>query len=238
MDMRILVLFLFIYGLLFGQKDTVNFNFDNTLSGSLFNNGGVVQAGGRITTQNNIEYNKLNLNLSTNYQVSYQNGINGNEFLNRTNLNYGRIFCSHIFGYSLVREMVSDNSFGFGYSYKHKKKNTTYGISYAFIGQRTIFFDDSVVSVFRHSLRFKYRYDGKIIAFHTEAYLQPNIQTIKDQVIYGNIKLILLPKTKFSLVIQDNLNYYSLSEIKVIHVVTFGIGHTVISQKKFEKRRG
>lgn len=235
--MRLLIIFLFIYGLTIAQKDTATFNLDNSLSGSLIKNDGKIQGFSRIFSQNTIEYNKLMVNLVTNYQINYQGTINGNELLNKTNLNYGDIFCSHVYSYSLIRQMRSDNSFGFGYSYKYKFKNISYGISYAFIGQQTNYFNKQITGVLRHSLRLKFKYDNRFFLFYTEFYLQPNVKTIKDQIIYGTIKLTLLPKTKVNLILQDNINYFSLSSIKTIHTFTFGIGHSIIGQKKLKNKR-
>ena len=143
-----------------------------------------------------------------------------NEWQQKSNLNYKNFFILHVFNYSLVRKISNDNSIGIGIS-----KWWKYGsISYAAIYQKIDYETKSNIELFRHSIRLKLKYENSFIGISYEYYFQPNVILLKDNIIYGNIKLSLFNKKKINLSISDIVNYRSISNVKMIHTLYLGIG--------------
>ena len=78
----------------------------------------------------------------------------------------------------------------------------------------------------RHSLRIKFKFNTKILNINTEYYYQPNVNSFNDYIIYGNTKITFYPKNKLNFIIQDALNFRSLSNVKMINSTTFGISYS------------
>jgi hypothetical protein len=49
---------------------------------------------------------------------------------------------------------------------------------------------------------------------------------MKDYIIYGNAKLVFLPKKRLNFILQDAVNYISKSKVRMIHNLAFGVGYT------------
>lgn len=59
-----------------------------------------------------------------------------------------------------------------------------------------------------------------------------NIRTLPstgDVIIYGNTKISLFQNRGVNLTISDNINYRSLSTVKLIHSLMFGIGFNIMN---------
>ena len=84
----------------------------------------------------------------------------------------------------------------------------------------------------RNSLRLKIKYAGKNIKVSTEYYYQPNFKNIKDCIVYGNTKISLFPEKSLNFIIQDAINYRSISSVKMLHNITFGIGYNFTKKIK------
>ncbi len=209
------------------QKDTIKFVLDNNINGSYTkygDNTNIVNVG--FIGDNSVNYKKIKLNTTSNYSISFRDTIIANEFIEKTNIGYNNLFISSFYTSSFVRSVKNDNSFGLGYGRKILILNTDISISYAILYQKTLYRNGSVLQVNRNSFRTKIKYDGDKIGFSSELYYQPNLKLINDYIIYGNIKLVFLPKNKLNIVMQDAVNYISRSDVRMIHNLTFGIGYT------------
>jgi hypothetical protein len=78
----------------------------------------------------------------------------------------------------------------------------------------------------RSSFRGKIKYDGNFVGFYTEMYYQPSFKSIEDYIIYGNAKLVFLPKKRLNFILQDAINYISTSKVRMLHNLAFGVGYT------------
>jgi hypothetical protein len=47
---------------------------------------------------------------------------------------------------------------------------------------------------------------------------------MNDYIIYGHAKIILFEKKKLSLILSENINYQSLSPVKMVHSFSVGLG--------------
>lgn len=183
------------------------------------------------TGENTFKKDSLSVDSNTNY--SYLSGEQ-NEFSQRFTLSYkhniNHFFVAYQFNYSYLRQIKSDNWIGAGYGIKNTVDSLSYGISYASIYQRVDYYDKESFYQIRHSLRFKLKYSSDTISTSTEMFYQPSYFNIKNYVIYGTTKIVLLPQNKLSFVIQDNISYNSYDDIRLIHNVLFGL------QYKFTKK--
>jgi hypothetical protein len=223
----IILFFLMISFTSLSQKDTIKFVLDNNINGSYTkygDNTNIVNVG--FIGDNSVNYKKIKLNTTSNYSISFRDTIIANEFIEKTNIGYNNLFISSFYTSSFVRSVKNDNSFGLGYGRKILILNTDISISYAILYQKTLYRNGSVLQVNRNSFRTKIKYDGDKIGFSSELYYQPNLKLINDYIIYGNIKLVFLPKNKLNIVMQDAVNYISRSDVRMIHNLTFGIGYT------------
>lgn len=211
---------------------------DNTLSGmsSQTKNGSIFNVS--FVGNNSFDYkDKISLDLGTNYQMGYSPKLSQNEFIQKINLGYNRehwdLFTTYQYNYSLIREISADNWIGLGGGIKEKYKWGKASLSYAFIYQSTDFFDIESRQLLRHSIRAKIKVDKKLFSISTEYFYQPSTTDIKDYIVMGNTKLTILPGKPLSFVVQDVINYRSVSDFKMIHNMTFGVSYKFI--KKFEK---
>jgi hypothetical protein len=222
-------LFLIILPLnfLFSQdkKDSTLLSFENGITSVVTNNNNESQFACSYSGNNSITKNKFSFNTTSNYSLFYNNSLINNDLLQKTNLSYSRFFVSNVFNYSLSRKIQSDNSIGIGLGYKKIYKAFYFGISYALMYSKTDYFLKPTTELARHSLRLKFKINTKILNINTEYYYQPNCISFKDYIIYGNTKIIFYPKNKLNFIIQNALNFRSLSNIKMINSVTFGISY-------------
>lgn len=230
LKIKIIVLILTFSSLnnLFSQdkKDSTLLYFDNGITSVLSNNNNESQFAFSYSGNNSISKNKLNFNTTSNYSLVYLNSLLSNDLLQKTNISYSRFFISHVFNYSLSRKIDSDNSIGIGYAYKKIYKSFYFGISYALMYSKTDYLLKPTFELARHSLRIKFKFNTKILNINTEYYYQPNVNSFNDYIIYGNTKITFYPKNKLNFIIQDALNFRSLSNVKMINSTTFGISYS------------
>lgn len=207
------------------KKDSIIYNLENSLTIVYMKNNNINTYSSSFNGNNTITYKNSNINFNTNYSTTFSNILSSNEFLNKINISHYNIFTSYIFNYSLSRNIKSDNSFGIGYGIKYKYKFISGGLSYALMYENTNYNNLPTTEIFRHSIRCKLKIERKLLNISNEYYYQPNIKNSKDYLIYGNTKIILLPKNKFNFTIQDVLNFRSISTVKTIHNITFGINY-------------
>ena len=211
----------FLYSQDSTSVDSTKLNLSNSVSMMYIYNNNSPLFNFSYSGDNTIEKKHLRLSTNTNYAYQYNIIPLSLEWQQKSNLGYKNLFILHVFNYSLVRDIPIDNSIGIGYSKKWK-----YGsISYASIYQRTRYYGDpSLIESVRHSVRLKLKYEIPSTSILFEYYFQPNVQTIKDIIVYGNVKLSLFNTRKLNLTISDVLNYRSVSNVKTIHTLILGIG--------------
>lgn len=214
---KIILLFLLINLNIYAQdtlikKDTVHYNISNTLSGMYVNK----QTNISFTGDNSLKYKKLNFGTNTQYNFGYTTKVTANELLQKTNIAYENIFLLYILNHSYTRNINAEQSLGIGYVYWWKYVS----LSYACLALHNTSVN------YRHSFRYKTIYEHNMFKLIIEYYFQPNIKDANDLIIYGNSKIVLLPKNKISYTISDNINYRSLNTIKMIHSINFGITYT------------
>ena len=222
----------------FGLKAQTEITLDNTLSGSLNQgkNGNII--GVNFTGNNSFDFGKhIGLDLGTNYNTQYTPELTQNELIQKLNLGYNKehwdFFTTYQYNYSLVRGIQSDNWLGIGGGVKDKFNWGKVSLSYAFLYQNTDYIDSPISNILRHSIRAKIKIEKKYIGLSTEYFYQPNIKDFSDNIIYGTTKLVLLPGKPLNFVIQDQLNFRSTSEVKMINNLTFGVSYKII--KKIQK---
>jgi len=223
----IFILFLVISTNVFSQSsnDSIIVLLENGIT-SVLTNSDKSQFAISYSGNNTISRNKLNFNTNSNYSLVYSNSITSNELLFKNNLLYDKLFISHVFNYSLSRKIESDNLFGVGVGFKKIYKHFYYGISYAIMYDKTNYIGNNTIEIGRHSLRFKFKINTKVINVNMEYYYQPDITSFGNFIVYGNTKITLYPNKKLNFIIQDALNFRSVSNIKMINNTTFGISYS------------
>lgn len=210
------------------QKDTIKFSLDDNINGSYSkysDNNNIVNVG--FVGDNSLNYRKLKFNATTNYSLSFRDSITANELVNKTNFEYDNVFFSNVYTNSLIRSIKNDNSFGVGYGHKFSINKLNISISYAILYQKTFYRNLSEKEIVRNSLRTKIKYSGVLIGFSTEIYYQPSFKSIEtDYIIYGNAKIVFLPKKRINFILQDAINYISTSKVRMLHNLAFGIEYT------------
>jgi hypothetical protein len=208
-------------------RDTVKVSLDNNINGAYTkfnNNSNIINIG--FVGDNSVSYKKFRLTTTSNYVLSFKDIITANEFVEKTNIGYENAFLSHVYTNSFVRSIKNDNSFGIGYGHKFKISKVDLGLSYAILYQRTSYLNGTYIEVERSSFRGKIKYNGNLVGFSTEMYYQPSFKSMKDYIIYGNAKLVFLPKKRLNFILQDAVNYISKSKVRMIHNLAFGVGYT------------
>lgn len=224
--MRLLIIFLFVSVLGYCQDDndvdTVRVISSNSLTG-IYSRTSSVQYTLTYLGDNTITMKTISLNSVTNYSLVYGDKLVGNEFQQRTNIGDNNFFINHIYNNSLVRGIVNENSFGVGYIYRFNNFSLSYGSLYQSTDNRLT--PDK--EIYRHSFRVKVKYRVGYIGMMGEYYYQPNMIDMGDVIIYGNMRITLFQGKLINLTITDNLNYRSLSDVKLIHNFLFGIGFNI-----------
>jgi hypothetical protein len=200
------------------EKDTLKYNFSNDF-GYLYSNSHSISYIG----DNVLSKKKYQFSVHTSYSYSNTNSqVDQNEFLNKTSFSYNGFFMNHIANISYRRKIRNENFLGVGYVYKFKKQPLS--LSYAFLGQYRQYYYDSIEYKIRHSLRFKFNFKLKFVNISFECYYQPNFLKINDYIIYGHAKLIFFEKKRLSMSLSENINYQSLSPVKMVHSFNIGLG--------------
>jgi hypothetical protein len=202
--------------------DSLRINSNNSISGMYNYNNNIPIMNLTILGDNSFSGKLVTFSTNTAYTLQYNNTIIANELQQKTNINYNNLFLIHVFNHSLSRNIEVDNSYGFGIG-----KWWNYGsISYALLYQNSRYNNGIILESYRHSLRLKLKYDHRKFGISYEYYFQPNLKDFKDNIIYGNIKINFLNHKKINYTISDNINYRSLSNVKLIHNLTLGINLT------------
>jgi hypothetical protein len=203
---------------------------DNSLSGSLNQGKSGNIIGVNFTGNNSFDFGKhIALDLGTNYNVQYTPELSQNELIQKANFGYNKehwdLFTTYQYNYSLTRGIKSDNWLGIGGGVKEKFSWGKASLSYAFLYQNTDYMVDPNTNNLRHSIRAKIKIEKKTFGLSTEYYYQPNIKDFNDCIIYGTTKLILFPSKPLNFIIQDQMNFRSISTVKMINNLTFGIAY-------------
>ena len=203
---------------------------DNSLSGSLNQGKSGNIIGVNFTGNNSFDVGKhIALDLGTNYNTQYTPELTQNELIQKVNLGYNKehwdLFTTYQYNYSLVRSIQSDNWLGIGGGIKEKFNWGKASLSYAFLYQNTDYMINPSTNKLRHSIRAKIKIEKKKFGITTEYYYQPNIKDFNDCIIYGTTKLTLFPTKPFNFIIQDQMNFRSTSDVRMMNNLTFGIAY-------------
>jgi len=221
------ILLFFVSFFSYSQKEL---NLDNSVTCNTIQSDNIKNIGFNYNGENSLSLKRFNIDLNTNY--NYLTNTE-NELNQKLNFSYKwsqqQIFLTYQFNASYIRGINSDNWIGIGYGFKKKIKSLNTSLSYATIYQSELA-NDTYTEQFRHSIRFRLKYEGKLVALQTEYFYQPTFETYKNYIVYGTSKLILLPEKKLNFIIQDLFNYNSGSNILLVHNMSFGI------QYKFNKK--
>lgn len=223
MKFLIYILFTFLFSLCYASSDdTLKYNLANDF-GYFYSNSHSIN----YTGENVFHKKKYQLSLNTSYACSFSKSqIDQNELLNKTSLAYNNFFVNHIFNISYSRKIHYENFLGIGYIYRFKK--IPISLSYAILGQHRQYYFDSVEYKLRHSIRLKFKLPIKKVAtLSFECYYQPNFFKSNDYIIYGSTKLLLFEDRKINISFSDNMNYQSLSSVKMVHSFSIGVGFNV-----------
>ena len=222
--MKKIILFFFLIINLYTYSQL---SLENSLSG-IYSKSNNVQFNFLLNGNNTFTIKRFKFESNTNYQNTFSPKLESNELGQRLNvsikLKEKTYFTTYQFGYSLARQVKSNNLIGLGLIFYQKSIDTTksFSSSYAILYQNSISFLDTSNHNFRHSLRMKAKYVGRKFVFNSEYFYQPNLKNYNDYTIFGNTKLTIPLKNWIGLTIQDNLNYNSISSIKLIHTITMG----------------
>jgi hypothetical protein len=208
---------------------------DNSLSGSLNQGKSGNIIGVNFTGNNSFDFGKhIALDLGTNYNTQYTPELTQNELIQKVNLGYNKehwdLFTTYQYNYSLVRSIQSDNWLGIGGGIKEKFSWGKASLSYAFLYQNTDYMLNPSTNKLRHSIRAKIKIEKKKFGITTEYYYQPNIKDFNDCIIYGTTKLTLFPTKPFNFIIQDQMNFRSTSDVRMMNNLTFGIAYKFIKK--------
>jgi hypothetical protein len=223
--MKLLLLFLAVPILGFTQ---IKWSLDNTFTGVY----GTTKTGDQLTLTvagtNSIDRKKFGFDFNPTYIIQYSPELTNNEYLSRQNLRYGGAgwdaFITHTFNYSLIRGIESDNFIGIGGGIKREKKDKfKVSLSYAALYQNTQFSNNTVKEYLRHSIRTRIKLTFTKVQFISEVYYQPAVDDVNNYIVNANNQLILFPKSKVNLTVQDLVSYRSDSPAPMIHKLTVGM---------------
>jgi len=219
----LLLLIVFIGLVSFGQSDTITvYNYNNTLTG-MYTDNNSKQINMSYSGDNGVVKGYKAFNSNTTYSYTYTTKTTNNELLQKTNVGYDNFFLSHILNHSLTRTIVIDNSIGVGYGHWWKYMS----ISYASMFERTIYETKPNISIFRHSLRYKLKYDHNLFSISAEYYYQPNMIKLADVIVYGTTKITFLQKSKLNFTITDIVNYRPISTTPLMHSISLGVTYNL-----------
>lgn len=230
--MKNIFLFIFIFISIITYSQT-EINLENSLSGSLNQGKSENIIGVNFTSNNSFDFGKhIGLDLGTNYNIQYTPKLTQNELIQKANIGYNKehwdLFTTYQYNYSLVREIQGDNWIGIGGGVKEKFNWGKASLSYAFLYQNTNHMYSVITNKLRHSTRFRIKIEKKKFQITTEYYYQPNIRDINDFILYGTTKITLFPNKNFNFIIQDQMNFRSIDNVKMINNLTFGVGYKFV----------
>ena len=188
------------------------------------------QFGFNFVGNNSFDWNKkLGFDFVTNYQTRFSPAIFDNEFIQRINIGHSEkfwdLFGTYQFNYSLIRNIDVNNWIGAGAGVKKKFSWGKLSFSYAALYDHTQYSDGVISETMRHSFRPKVKVENKIVSLIFEYFYQPSMKDFGDYIIIGNTKLTILPQNKINFVVQDVLNFRSMSDVRTIHALTFGLNY-------------
>jgi len=125
---------------------------------------------------------------------------------------------------SSSRNLKFDNLIGVGFGRKDSLNKFKIGYSYAILYQKI---SNQNLEYFRHSFRLKVSQEFSNYSFISEIYYQPHLSNINNYSIFSTTKL-LYKINSFSFVITDIFNIMTISNIKRIHTITFGLNHKFV----------
>lgn len=222
--MKSILIFIFSIITLFSySQDTLLFDSISVSSGNsitgMYSKNSTTQFNITYSGDNTITKKDLVFNTNTAYTLVYNTNIIANEWQQKTNISYKNVFLIHVFNHSLTRTIDDDNSFGVGVGKWWKYVS----LSYAALYQNTNYSNIPHKEVIRHSVRFKLKYEHKHFNLSSEHYYQPNMKIFNDVIIYGTTKLTLLQNKKVNITISDNINFRSVSNVRLMHTLTLGL---------------
>ena len=193
--------------------------------------------GSNYVGNNSFDFNKkLSLDLVTSYSIRTSQQITENELIQRQVLDYHKenfdFFVFHQYNYSLLRKISADNQVGIGLGLKKSKDQSKVSLSYAILYQDQEFFDNTGTLFLRNSLRLKIKYQTTTIGFSTEIFYQPRFILLDDYIILSSTKITFLPTKKWNIILQDVINYRSISEVRTIHNLTIGAAFKLTKEMK------
>lgn len=219
------LLLLLIPFITFGQIKT---SFDNSFTGVY----GTTKTGNQLTVTttglNSVDFKKFGFDFNPTYIIQYSPELTNNEYLSRQNLRYSApswdAFVTHTFNYSLIRGISSDNFIGIGGGIKREEKGKfKVSLSYAALYQKTSFISGVDKEYVRHSIRTRIKTTGAKVQLVSEIYYQPTFTDFSNFIVNANNQLVLFPKNKVNLTIQDLISYRSDSPSPMIHKLTVGM---------------
>ena len=210
---------------------------DNNITGIYSKSTKGLIIGSNYVGNNSFDFNKkLSLDLVTSYSIRTSQQITENELIQRQVLDYHKesfdVFVFHQYNYSLLRKISADNQVGIGFGIKKSTDQSKISLSYATLYQNQEFFDNTITLFLRNSLRLKIKYQTKSIGFSTEIFYQPRFISFEDYIILSSTKITFLPTKKWNIVLQDVINYRSVSEVKMIHNLTIGASFKLTKEIK------
>lgn len=210
------------------QNDSLRFNFDNSITNVFSKVGDKTTLTLNTGGDNSLVFNVFSLKSNTSYLFKYQNSVIFNEFLQKTNIVYNDLFVLHLFNRSYLRNISSDNSIGIGYGINSDdRKSFKISLSYAMMAQHTDYDDKFKTDVLRHSIRVGFKHTNRFFNISVEYYYQPNLKLMDDYILYGTTRVKFSPKQKLNFIIQDDINYRTISNVVSIHNITFGLNYSV-----------
>jgi hypothetical protein len=222
--MKLFILLLFPITV-FGQ---IKWSLDNTFTGVY----GTTKTGNQLTLtaggSNSIDYKKFGFDYNPTYIIQYSPELTNNEYLSRQNFRFSRpgydAFLTHTFNYSFIRGINSDNFIGIGGGIKKEQKDKfKVSLSYATMYQNTQFANGTSREYVRHSARTRIKLTFTKFQFVSEVYYQPTFLDFSNYIVNANNQLVLFPKSKVNLTIQDLISYRSDSPSPMIHKLTVGL---------------
>lgn len=228
------ILLFFVSFFSYSQKEL---NLDNNLTFSTLQADNVTRnIGFNFVGDNTLILKKFDINSNTNYsyltdrQDELLQRISFTYRVSKNNLNTYS-FLTYQFNSSLIRKIETDHWLGLGYGIKGKIKNVNLSGSYAVIFQDIIWDYGDTRTYYRHSLRGKVKFTSDNFEVFSEYFYQPNMNNFDDYMIIGTSKFVIMPKNKLNFVIQDIINYNSITEVKLLHTISLGIQYKL--NKKF-----
>ena len=154
-----LTLFLSISFLIASSQDTIIKESKNTMTGIYSQSGTSQKISLSLLSDNSIKSNLFDISTGTTFAYVYGTTVLGNDIQQKTYIRYDNEFLLHVFNYSYIRGINSENSYGIGYGKWWKLVSVTYALLY----QTTQYSDFTRSDIYRHSFRLKFHFEIKKI---------------------------------------------------------------------------